>query len=107
MKNAYENNAPDQSGSNYRQLDRLPSMVGLFGRAVIKSDSFSVGQVLPNLATSVKNLRIDKAHLAAYQTLMGFNKSSKLPATYLSMLGFPTALEIMTDAKFPMKAMGQ
>jgi hypothetical protein len=107
MKNSQQNNVSTQSGSIYRQLDRLPSMVGLFGRAVIKSDSFSLGQVLPNLANSVKNLRIDKAHLAAYQALMGFNRTSKLPATYLSMLGFPTALEIMTDAEFPMKAMGQ
>jgi len=52
-------------------------------------------------------VQIEKKHLLAYQKLLGFEQNEQVPPTYLSMLGFPMILRLMTHADFPMKAMGQ
>ena len=83
------------------------SMLGLFGRAAIKSDFFSIDQSVPPLRCTLDNVRIDLNHLKAYQAVLGFKRYELLPATYLNMLAFPLVLKIMTDPRFPMKAMGQ
>jgi acyl dehydratase len=88
-------------------LSELPSLLGLFGKAMVKSDTFQLDQPLPYLSNYVKGVQIDQNHLRAYQKLLGFDQDQKLPPTYLSMLGFPMMLRIMTHPDFPMKAMGQ
>tara|TARA_B110000503_G_scaffold21609_2_gene32892 strand:+ start:3171 stop:4073 length:903 start_codon:yes stop_codon:yes gene_type:complete len=88
-------------------LSELPSLLGLFGKAMFKSDTFQLDQPLPYLSNYVKGVQIDQNHLRAYQKLLGFDQDQKLPPTYLSMLGFPMMLRIMTHPDFPMKAMGQ
>ena len=89
------------------QLIELPSLLGLFRKAMVKSDSFELGQALPCLSNCVEGVQIDLDHLRSYQKLLGFDQVKKLPPTYLSMLGFPLMLRLMTHADFPMKAMGQ
>lgn len=89
------------------QLSELPSLMGLFRKAMVKSDTFQLGQPLPFLSNYVKGVQIDHNHLRAYQKLLGFDQDQKLPPTYLSMLGFPMILQIMIHPDFPMKAMGQ
>ncbi|MFB0989927.1 MAG: hypothetical protein QMC25_03355, partial [Porticoccaceae bacterium] len=88
-------------------LSELPSLLGLFGKAMVKSDTFQLDQPLPYLSNYVKGVQIDQNHLRAYQKLLGFDQDQKLPPTYLSMLGFPMMLRIMTHPDFPMNAMGQ
>lgn len=89
------------------QLSELPGLLGLFRKAMVKSDTFELGQSLPFLSKYVKGVQIDQKHLLAYQKLLGFDQDKQVPPTYLSMLGFPMILRIMTDPDFPMKAMGQ
>ena len=85
----------------------VQNMLSLFGRAAIKTDVFNIEQSVPPLRCTLDNVRIDVNHLRAYQALLGFKRLEVLPATYLNMLAFPSALMIMTDSRFPMKAMGQ
>ena len=89
------------------KLDRLPSMTGLFGKSVFKTDRYQLGHSIPCLGNSVDDVYVDQNHLRAYQTLCGFQVGEKLPATYLNMLTFPMVLNIMTHRDFPMNAMGQ
>ncbi|MBT5004482.1 MAG: acyl dehydratase [Porticoccaceae bacterium] len=104
------NNSSTPDSDDYlltAQLERLPSMAGLFGKAAFKTDRYQLGQAIPLLGNSVDDVYIDQKHLRAYQVLCGFPVGEKLPATYLSMLTFPMVLSLMTHAEFPMKAMGQ
>ena len=89
------------------ELIELPGLLGLFRKAVVKSDNFELGQPFPFLSNYVKGVQIEKKHLLAYQKLLGFEQNEQVPPTYLSMLGFPMILRLMTHADFPMKAMGQ
>jgi len=89
------------------ELSELPGLLGLFRKAVVKSDNFELGQPFPFLSNYVKGVQIEKKHLLAYQKLLGFEQNEQVPPTYLSMLGFPMILRLMTHADFPMKAMGQ
>ena len=100
----------DDSGQklpNIEELTELPGMLALFRKAAVKSNKFADGESLPMLGNSIHGLKIDRRHLLAYQKLMGFDENESLPPTYLSMLGFPLVLNIMTHADFPMKVMGQ
>ena len=89
------------------ELSELPGLLGLFRKAVVKSDNFELGQPFPFLSNYVNGVQIEKKHLLAYQKLLGFEQNEQVPPTYLSMLGFPMILRLMTHADFPMKAMGQ
>ena len=89
------------------ELSELPGLLGLFRKAMVKSDNFELGQPFPFLSNYVKGVQIEKKHLLAYQKLLGFEQNEQVPPTYLSMLGFPMILRLMTHADFPMKAMGQ
>ena len=78
------------------ELSELPGLLGLFRKAVVKSDNFELGQPFPFLSNYVKGVQIEKKHLLAYQKLLGFEQNEQVPPTYLSMLGFPMILRLMT-----------
>ncbi|MBT7947276.1 MAG: acyl dehydratase, partial [Porticoccaceae bacterium] len=107
MKMQSQTDDQGQKLPNIEELTELPGMLALFRKAAGKSNKFADGQSLPMLGSSIHGLKIDRRHLLAYQKLMGFDENESLPPTYLSMLGFPLVLNIMTHADFPMKAMGQ
>ena len=88
-------------------LDHLPNMPSLLGRAAFKSGYYQLGDVLPALSIEINHLRIREHDLQAYRVLCGFTDNSVLPATYLHMLSFPLALNLLIQQDFPMKAMGQ
>jgi hypothetical protein len=88
-------------------LRERPSLMRLFSKVLLKSNSFQIGNDLPHLSNQMEQVNVDPEHLHSYQGVCGFDVGSTLPATYLSMLGFPLILELMTRGAFPMKAMGQ
>ncbi|MER8011371.1 MaoC/PaaZ C-terminal domain-containing protein [Streptomyces sp. NPDC094149] len=52
-------------------------------------------------------LRIDLAHLAAYERVCGFaTGEDALPPTYPHILGFPLAMRLMSDRGFPLPLLG-
>ena len=53
-----------------------------------------------------RDVRVDRARLAAYDRVCGFPLSDTLPATYPHVLAFPLALELMAAADFPFGVLG-
>lgn len=51
-------------------------------------------------------LRVDLAHLAAYERVCGFPAGDTLPPTYPHVLGFPLAMRLMSDRAFPLPLLG-
>ncbi|MFG2047801.1 MaoC family dehydratase [Micromonospora sp. NPDC048935] len=64
------------------------------------------GSGLPAAELVVRGVRVDRAHLAAYDRVCGFRLTDRLPATFPHVLGFPLALRLMTEPEFPIPLTG-
>jgi hypothetical protein len=85
--------------------------VELFGRAlagaVLPDAVWGGGTALPHQTSVTSGVRIDPERVRRYRELCGFPASSTaVPATFPSLLGFLSALRIMTDRHFPLTALG-
>lgn len=89
-----------------RELSALPGTATLYSRAVLGAITGKNGKVLPDLELVLRNVKIDRAHLAAYNRVCGFNQREALPATYPFILAFPLHMSLITDPAFPFAAMG-
>ena len=49
----------------------------------------------------VRDVAVDRDHLARYDRVCGFRLADELPPTYPHVLAFPMALELMTRSTFP------
>jgi acyl dehydratase len=61
---------------------------------------------LPGITIIKKEVTIDKAHLAAYQSVCKFQKSDELSATYLHILVHTLYMELLTQEDFPFALLG-
>jgi hypothetical protein len=64
------------------------------------------GDALPDRELVREGVEIDRDHLAAYDRACGFRLRDALPPTYLHVVAFPLALELMAARDFPLKPMG-
>ncbi|WP_328329912.1 MULTISPECIES: MaoC family dehydratase [unclassified Streptomyces] len=83
----------------------LPSMVrgavtSPFKRAV------PAGATLPATRLVRDRMRIDPGRLASYARVCGFEQGGPLPLTYPHVLGFPSAMRLMTARAFPLPVLG-
>ncbi|MDF6043052.1 hypothetical protein LRD69_13010 [Streptomyces sp. JH14] len=62
--------------------------------------------VLPAGRLVVRDVRIAPGPLASYRRICGFPDSGALPLTYPHVLGFPTAMRLMTGRTFPLPVVG-
>jgi acyl dehydratase len=90
------------------ELDRAPRIGALFGRAALgalgrhKPD----GDAVPDAELVLRDVAVDRAHLAAYNRVCGFRLADTLPATYTHVLAFPLAMALMTRSDFPFPVVG-
>lgn len=89
-----------------RELTAPPKTAALYSRAVLGAITGKNGKTLPELELVMRDVRIDRAHLANYNRVCGFTQKETLPVTYPFVLAFPLHMEIITDAAFPYAAMG-
>lgn len=89
-----------------RELSAPTNTATLYSRAVLGAISGRNGKELPALDVVIREIKIDRAHLAAYNRVCGFPQRETLPVTYPFVLAFPLHLEIITDPGFPFAAMG-
>ena len=97
-----------------RELTASPSMSVLFARAALATVPGATrlpfvgggGGAVPDEALTLADVPVDRRRLAAYDRVCGFDVSDVLPPTYPHMLAFPLALTLMTDATFPVRAIG-
>lgn len=89
-----------------RELTAPPGTASLYSRAVLGALTGKNGKTLPDIELVLRNVKIDRVHLAAYNRVCGFNQREALPATYPFILAFPLHMSLITDPAFPFPAMG-
>jgi acyl dehydratase len=97
-----------------KELHGSPSMLPLFARASLAAVRGATrlpwvgggGGEIPDLVLTRTGVTVDADRLAVYDRVCGFDLSGTLPPTYPHMLAFPMHLALMTDARFPLPAMG-
>jgi hypothetical protein len=98
-----------------RELPSSPSMKTLYPRAVAGSARFGLRRLpgvgdgarsLPDLKLALNDVRIDRAHLVAYDRVCAYALRDVLPPTYPHILAFPLSMELMTDSSFPFPVIG-
>lgn len=96
------------------ELPAVPGLGGLYGRgaagaarlALRGGGSRRVRRPLPDVAYAVRDVRVDAAHLTAYQRLLGEPGTDVLPAGYVHVLAFPVATALMVRDDFPLPLLG-
>ncbi|MFE2532860.1 MaoC/PaaZ C-terminal domain-containing protein [Streptomyces sp. NPDC059371] len=90
-------------------LDAAPSLVPLLARGALLSPFKRPRPDAPVPATRLvlSGVRIDLAHLAAYERVCGFpTGADALPVTYPHVLAFPLAMRILAGRAFPLPLLG-
>lgn len=88
-------------------IEKLPCLPALIGKLAFKSSTYQIADTLPALSAQQSDLLIDQKHLNSFRALCGFKPSTKIPATYLQALAMPLLLNILSDSRFPIRAIGK
>jgi acyl dehydratase len=92
-----------------RDLASPGSLTALLARGALLSPFKRPGPDARPPATrlTLSGVRVDLAHLAAYERVCGFSTGrAALPVTYPHVLAFPLAMRIMTGRAFPLPLLG-
>jgi len=93
------------------ELSGVPDVGRLMRRAIAGAVRGRIGggtrgDRLPETELIVRDVGLDREHLARYARVCGFRLSDMLPATYPHLLAFPLSLELMTRPDFPFPLIG-
>jgi acyl dehydratase len=88
------------------EYGEAPHLGALYRTAVLGAVRRSRSDVVPALDLVLREVPVDRAHLAAYDRVCGFRLTDTLPATYPHVLAFPLALALMTRRDFPLPLVG-
>jgi acyl dehydratase len=61
---------------------------------------------LPDRSLDRTGLTVDREHLARYDRVCGFRLGDALPPTYVHVLAFPLAMQLMSGSDFPVPLIG-
>jgi MaoC like domain len=99
-----------------QELESPPSLTGLYPRALTGAVTELPRKLpglrrggepqLPDLELLVRDVEVDREHLAEYDHVCGLRVRNELPPTYPHMIAFPLQMKIMTDGSFPFPVMG-
>lgn len=98
-----------------REVSSAPGMLGLYAKAAgalvpglshVPFVGAKRGADVPDVELVMRDVEVDRDHLAAYDRVCGFALRDTLPATYLHVLAFPLQMAIVTDGSFPFPAVG-
>jgi acyl dehydratase len=81
------------------ELDRIPGLLPLYGRAVVAG--VRGGEGLPDDQVRVREVTFDPDHLAAYDRVCGFTLRDTVPSTYPHVVAFPLTVHLMARREFP------
>jgi acyl dehydratase len=82
-----------------REVETAPNLLALYGKAVVTG--LRGGEGLPDTERVWRGVAVDRDHLATYARVCGFPLRERLPATYLHVVAFPLAIDIMASPAFP------
>lgn len=92
-----------------RELESAPSLLPAYAKAVAGALPLPLlggGDTLPERELVLRDVTVDRDHLAQYARVCGFRLAERLPATYPHVLAFPLAMELMTERRFPFALLG-
>lgn len=89
-----------------REFTAPPSTAAQYSRALLGSLAGKKGKELPDLELVLRDVRIDRQQLAAYDRVCGFSQRDTVPSTFGFVLAFPLQMELMTLPEWPFAAMG-
>lgn len=90
-----------------RELDSAPGARSLYPKAVLGLvPRPGRSSELPDTQLVLRDIEIDRDHLAEYDRVCGFRFQDTLPATYPHIMAFPLQMELMTAGDFPFPAIG-
>ena len=98
-----------------RELSSAPSMRTLYPRAIAGAARFGLRRLpgvdgaeraLPDVRLTLKDVAIDREHLAEYDRVCGYRLRDVLPPTYPHLLAFPLSMELMIGSSFPFPVIG-
>jgi acyl dehydratase len=81
------------------ELEASPNLARLY--AQVPLSGLRGGEDLPDEQLVLRDVEIDRGHLADYDRVCGLRLSEVLPATYLHVLAFPMAIKLMAAPSFP------
>jgi acyl dehydratase len=87
------------------ELAREPNLTVLFAKAALRRPS-TAARTLPEVSYARSGVRVDRAHLAAYDRVCGFRLTDELPVTYPHLLVFGAQMALMTSDGFPFPLVG-
>jgi acyl dehydratase len=86
-------------------LSGMPSTARLLLRAALTA-KLPRGDSVPDRTLVVEDVRVDRARLAAYQRLTGYDVGDTLPQPYPWLLAFPLQTALMARRDFPVPLPG-
>lgn len=89
-----------------RTFKQIPKPYLAYVKAGLASIKAKPATTLPDVVYRVEKLRINSAHLAAYNRVIGVKTTTTLPPVYLGALTMPLQLVMMTEEPFPFKVIG-
>ncbi|MFC7546378.1 MaoC/PaaZ C-terminal domain-containing protein [Plantactinospora sp. GCM10030261] len=92
------------------ELPAMPAAGPLYRRAALSlvpglGGARRAGE-LPDVELTVRDVPVDRDHLARYDRVCGFRLTDTLPVTYPHVLAFPLTLRLMTAPDFPFPMVG-
>lgn len=81
------------------ELEQAPSLARLYATAPLAG--LRGGDDLPDEEVVLRDVSIDRDHLAAFARVCGVRFDEVLPATYLHVLAFPLSIRLLASAAFP------
>jgi acyl dehydratase len=82
-------------------VESPPNLLGLYAKAAVSSVTPSGSEDLPDTRLRMRDVEVDVDHLVRYDRVCGFTLRDRLPATYLHVVAFPLAVQIMAAGSFP------
>src|SRR5215469_2267390 len=89
------------------ELAAAPSTGAAFRRAALGTlRRKPSGSALPDTTVVLRDVAVDRGHLARYDAVCGYRLGDRLPPTYPHILAFPLAMHLMSDVDFPLPLAG-
>jgi acyl dehydratase len=83
------------------ELPAVPPLGVLYAKAAVAGVLPGAAAQLPDRELVVRDVAVEREHLAAYARVCGFRLRDRLPATYVHVLAFPLSVALMADRAFP------
>ena len=98
-----------ENASELLELPAMPATGPLYRRAaasLLPGVGARRGTELPPLRVVVRDVAVDREHLAAYDRVCGFRLRDTLPATYPHVMSAALSMRLMTAPGFPFPVVG-